>query len=42
VGSQILLQRETARAVVAVLKGGKPRSLANPEALCADRKKKCV
>ncbi len=29
--SQKLLQRETARAVVAVLKGGKPRSLVNPE-----------
>jgi D-3-phosphoglycerate dehydrogenase len=29
--AQKLLQRETARAVVAVLKGGKPRSLVNPE-----------
>lgn len=28
--SQVLLQRETTRAVVAVLKGGKPRSLVNP------------
>lgn len=31
--SQAQLQRETARAVIAVLKGGKPRSLVNPEAL---------
>ncbi|MFC1713156.1 C-terminal binding protein [Candidatus Poribacteria bacterium] len=31
--SQKLLQRETARAVVAVLKGGKPRSLVNPEVM---------
>ena len=31
--SQKLLQQETARAVVAVLKGGKPRSLVNPEVL---------
>ncbi|MBM3212323.1 C-terminal binding protein, partial [Candidatus Poribacteria bacterium] len=31
--SQKELQKETARAVVAVLKGGKPRSLVNPEAL---------
>ena len=31
--SQKLLQRETARAVVAVLKGGRPRSLVNPEAI---------
>jgi len=31
--AQKLLQRETARAVVAVLKGGKPRSLVNPEAI---------
>jgi D-3-phosphoglycerate dehydrogenase len=31
--SQVQLQRETTRAVVAVLKGGKPRSLVNPEAL---------
>jgi len=33
VDSQELLQRETARAVVAVLNGGKPRSLVNPEVL---------
>ncbi len=33
--SQELLQRETARAVVAVLKGGKPRSLINPEIIDA-------
>jgi D-3-phosphoglycerate dehydrogenase len=31
--SQKLLQRETARAVAAVLKGGKPRSLVNPEVM---------
>jgi len=31
--SQELLQRETARAVLAVLKGGKPRSLVNPEVM---------
>ena len=31
--SQELLQRETTRAVVAVLKGGKPRSLVNPEVM---------
>ena len=31
--SQKLLQRETTRAVVAVLKGGKPRSLVNPEVM---------
>ena len=29
--AQKLLQRETTRAVVAVLKGGKPRSLVNPQ-----------
>ena len=31
--SQELLQRETARAVAAVLKGGQPRSLVNPEVM---------
>jgi D-3-phosphoglycerate dehydrogenase len=31
--SQELLQRETTRAVVRVLKGGRPRSLVNPEVL---------
>ena len=31
--AQKWLQRETARAVVAVLKGGKPRSLVNPEVI---------
>ncbi len=31
--SRLLLQLETTRAVVAVLKGGKPRSLVNPEVL---------
>jgi D-3-phosphoglycerate dehydrogenase len=31
--AQKLLQREAARAVVAVLKGGRPRSLINPEAV---------
>jgi len=31
--SQKLLQQETARAVAAVLKGGKPRSLVNPEVM---------
>ncbi|MBD3182503.1 C-terminal binding protein [Candidatus Poribacteria bacterium] len=31
--SQKLLQQETARAVLSVLKGGKPRSLVNPEVL---------
>lgn len=33
--AQRLLQRETARAVAAVLKGGKPRSLVNPEVIAA-------
>lgn len=33
--SQTLLQREAARAVAAVLKGGKPRSLVNPEVMDA-------
>lgn len=35
--SRELLQRETTRAVVAVLKGGMPRSLVNPEVINAKR-----
>ncbi len=35
--SRLLLQLETTRAVVAVLKGGKPRSLVNPEVLNVKR-----
>jgi len=35
--SRLLLQLETTRAVVAVLKGGKPRSLVNPEVLDVKR-----
>lgn len=35
--SRFLLQLETTRAVVAVLKGGKPRSLVNPEVLDVKR-----
>ena len=38
--AQQLLPRETARAVVAVLKGGRPRSLVNPEVISVNGRRK--